>query len=64
VIVSCQTLSGETVEVRLQTKNLEPVSNPKRQANSRNTKVTRSHRKGCWETHGAYVAIMSNGETK
>jgi hypothetical protein len=65
VIVSCQTLSGETVEVRLQTQNLESV--PKIKSPSRintPTKAKHGHAKGCWETHGVYVAIMSNGAKK
>lgn len=61
VIVSCQTLTGETVVVRLQTQNLEPA--PKIKPGSRNkpTRANGGHAKGCWETHGVYVAIMPNG---
>ena len=61
VIVTCQTLTGETVDVRLQTGNLDPV--PKSQTKSR-TKPNGGHAKGCWLAHGAYVAIMPNGGKK
>ncbi|MES2321611.1 MAG: hypothetical protein V4633_05060 [Pseudomonadota bacterium] len=45
VIVACQTLSGESVSVRLQTATLEGNEPDK----------------GSWLTHGAYVAVMPNG---
>jgi hypothetical protein len=64
VVVSCQTLTGETVDVRLQTKNLEPAPKIKSGSRIKPTKASGGHPKGCWETHGAYVAIMPNGEKK
>lgn len=45
VIVACQTLSGESVAVRLQTANLE----------------SNEPGDGSWLAHGAYVAVMPNG---
>ena len=61
VIVSCQTLTGETVAVRLQTAKLE--SDPDVSSGRRNKlgKANGRHVKGCWLAHGAYVAIMPNG---
>jgi hypothetical protein len=50
VIVTCETLTGEKVAVRLQTANLEPDSD-----------VNSTHAEGCWLAHGAYVAIMPEG---
>jgi hypothetical protein len=64
VIVSCQTLTGETVDVRLQTGNLEPAPKIKSGSRIKSTKANGGHAKGCWVTHGAYVAIMSNGGKK
>lgn len=45
IIVACQTLSGESVSVRLQTATLEGNEPDK----------------GSWLAHGAYVAVMPNG---
>ncbi len=62
VVVSCKTLTGETVEVRLQTASLEPA--PKSKAGSSRNKPAEAkggHAKDCWLTHGAYVAVMSVG---
>lgn len=64
VIVSCQTPTGETVHVRLQTKNLDLGPEIKPGSRTKPTKANGRHAKGCWLTHGAYVAIMSNGEGK
>jgi hypothetical protein len=64
VIVSCKTLTGETVNVRLQTENLEPAAKTKSGSRTKSTKANGGHAKGCWVTHGAYVAIMPNGEGK
>jgi len=62
VIVSCQTLTGETVAVRLQTAKLEsdPDVEPGRRRN-RPDKANGRRAKGSWLAHGAYVAIMPNG---
>lgn len=61
VIVSCQTLTGETVAVRLQTANLEPEPDVESGGRNKPDKANRRHAKGCWLAHGAYVAIMPNG---
>lgn len=61
VIVSCKTLTGETVAVRLQTANLEPEPEINPGTEKRSDKVNSEHGKGCWQAHGAYVAIMPNG---
>jgi hypothetical protein len=63
VIVSCQTLTGETVAVRLQTANLEPEPEIESGTHENTSKAKAGHAKGCWLAHGAYVAIMpSEGE--
>jgi hypothetical protein len=62
VIVSCQTLTGETVNVRLQTQNLEPAPKRKPRSRTKAIKANGGHAQGCWLSHGAYVAIMPNGE--
>jgi hypothetical protein len=64
VIVSCQTLSGETVDVRLQTANLEQAPKTEAGSRSKRNKVDGMRAKGGWSSHGAYVAIMRNGEGK
>jgi hypothetical protein len=64
VIVSCQTLTGETVDVRLQTANLELAPKIKSGSRIKPTKANSGHAKGCWATHGAYVAIMPSGGKK
>jgi hypothetical protein len=61
VIVSCQTLTGETVAVRLQTANLEPDPDIDSGARNKPGKANGRHAKGCWLAHGAYVAVMPNG---
>ena len=51
VVVTCQTPSGGSVEVRLQSAVLEgmdPVD------------AKKGHSKGCWLTHGVYVAVLSD----
>jgi hypothetical protein len=64
VVVSCQTLTGETVAVRLQTQHLEPAPAAKRGSRTKPVKANGGHAKGCWLTHGVYVAIMPNGGKK
>jgi hypothetical protein len=64
VVVSCRTLTGETVDVRLQTQNLDPGPKIKSGSRTRSTIANGRHAKGCWETHGVYVAIMSAGGKK
>jgi hypothetical protein len=64
VIVSCKTLTGETVNVRLQTEHLEPTPKSKPGSRTKRAKANGGHARGCWLTHGAYVAIMPNGEGK
>jgi hypothetical protein len=59
VIVLCKTLNGETVEVRLQTANLEPMPEGKSESSRNKSSANGGHAKGCWLTHGAYVAVMS-----
>jgi hypothetical protein len=54
VVVTCETPSGASVEVRLQTAILD--SDPK--SNSK------GHSKGCWLQHGVYVAVLSEIEEK
>ena len=48
VIVNCKTITGESVAVRLQTANLSPEPE--------SDQVT-----GYWLAHGAYVAVMPEG---
>jgi hypothetical protein len=50
VIVPCQTLAGDIVEVRIQTGNLDT-----------DPRTGEIHAGGCWQAHGAYIAIMPNG---
>jgi len=64
VMISCKTLSGETVDVRLQTQNLDDVPIVNSGSGTKSSKKNGQHAKGCWETHGVYVAIMSNGGGK
>lgn len=61
VIVSCKTLTGETVNVRLQTANLEPEPDINPGTEKRSDKVNGEHGQDCWQAHGVYVAIMPNG---
>lgn len=49
IIVTCQTVTGESVAVRLQTANLS-------------SETVDDHAEGCWLRHGAYVAIMPDGD--
>jgi hypothetical protein len=61
VIVSCKTLTGETVAVRLQTANLEPEPEINPGTEKRSVGVNNGHGKDCWQAHGVYVAVMPNG---
>jgi hypothetical protein len=58
VIVSCRTLTGETVSVRLQTANLEPTSNTESESENTSAGADGRHVGSCWLRHGVYVAIM------
>ena len=49
IIVTCQTVSGEKVAVRLQTANLS-------------SETVDDSSEGAWLKHGAYVAIMPEGD--
>lgn len=49
IIVTCQTVSGEEIAVRLQTANLS-------------SEMADENSEGSWLKHGAYVAIMPNGD--
>lgn len=61
VIVACTTLSGETVMVRLQTRTLAPgVADAATPADAGHP-ARRPVADGCWQSHGAYVAIMPSG---
>lgn len=55
VIVSCQTLSGETVAVRLQTRILSDAIPGSARGDEPITAAA------SWVTHGAYVAVMPAG---
>ena len=53
VIVSCKTIEGNEVKVRIQTKNLGmdiDISD-----------INQKHSNDSWQKHGAYIAIMPNG---
>lgn len=52
VIVTCKTLSGEKIAIRLQTSNLDPETDAPDHS---------SRKYGGWMAHGAYVAVMPNG---
>lgn len=58
VVVSCKTLTGETVDVRLQTGRLDEIPQSTSKRGAKATNGNGGHKKGCWVTHGAYVAIM------
>lgn len=60
VIIPCKTLSGETVNVRLQTVNMESDLDDKKHADNK----SKGGGKGYWLAHGAYVAVMPNGSAK
>ena len=60
VIVPCQTLAGDIIHVRLQTKNLQPGSDHSTSVEGAKMNTCR-HSEGCWESHGVYVAIMPDG---
>lgn len=49
VVVTCETLTGESVAVRLQTANLS-------------SNVANEDEAGAWLAHGAYVAVMPAGD--
>ena len=61
VIVSCKTLTGETVAVRLQTANLEPESEINPGTEKTSDGVNSAHGNDCWQAHGVYVAVMPDG---
>lgn len=48
IVVSCETMTGEQVSVRLQTANLSMEPN-------------HDETDGYWLAHGAYVAVMPEG---
>ncbi|MES2759796.1 MAG: hypothetical protein V4693_20690 [Pseudomonadota bacterium] len=62
VIVPCKTLSGETVNVRLQTVNMESDLDNEKETDNKST--GRGRAKGYWLAHGAYVAVMPSGSAK
>ena len=62
VIVSCETLTGETVAVRLQTRVLvDDTANDSATSQTIADDVAAASPAAGWTTHGAYVAVMPAG---